>query len=223
MNMPEIIERYRPELEEQVKSQDRAEPYPSLTESQWHAMRSYLHLRGLSHAVAVRNGWYPTSELDGKARVVIPCSNEAGVPFWQARAMFPSHLRYRSARGGRNRSVCVVWPRGSMENKKLVVVEGPMDALAAATHGQVGLATLGANFCDYAVDWVVKARNWRRDVLVIPDADVPDFGVRAMAALLEAKVKARIVLPLGSKDLASMGRSDRRALMGLNNKPKTVS
>jgi hypothetical protein len=198
------------------------ESYPKETKRLIPAMKAYLRGRDLSYTTAVENGWYPTEkvrERDPVVRIVIPATNEHGRPYWQARAMLPHNLRYRSAKGGRFGSIIVVWPyheplqmKGTWE-PSMVLCEGPMDALAAAGLGYFSIATMGALFSSYAVKYIQKYVNKKTPVIVIPDLDLPDFGAENVAAL--AKVGRRVVmhLPVGGKDLAKMKPKAREALL----------
>ena len=96
-------------------------------------MMEYLRDRDLSYTCARHNGWYATKLLDGIPRVVIPATNLEGRRYWQARAMGPTAPlnRWKSARGSKNGSIVVCWPAHTNPKVKLVIVEGPMDALAA--------------------------------------------------------------------------------------------
>ena len=133
------------------------EPMP-LKAVYWYSLQdSYLLSRNLDYNVARYNQWYPT-DLKGP-RVVIPCTQG----FWQARAMEEDEPRYLSSRGSRNGAFCVVWPLITEVIDRVLppptlIVEGPMDALAAAALGAVGIASLGAGFGGYVVDWVCKNR-----------------------------------------------------------------
>lgn len=188
------------------------EPYPREDCGLRLLMMTYLTMRKLCVDTARANMWYPV-ELDGP-RIVIPCVNGYGRPYWQARSMSKSKVRYRSARGGRFESIVVVWPEGRNHIlRTIVLTEGPMDALAAAGLGYLAVSTMGAFFCKYALRWINQ--NVSKDVLVIvvPDLDMPEFGVEVVRWLAAEGRSASMRLPVGAKDLAEMSVSARRALL----------
>ncbi len=200
------------------------EPYPEETRKLRPAMKAYLHGRDLSYTTAVNNMWYPTDEVierDPVPRIVIPCVNEYGRPFWQARAMVTHDLRYRSARGGRFGSIVVVWPeirsgllRSASIDKPIVLVEGPTDALAAAGAGYLAIATMGAFFSKYALSYLKRKTTWNCPVIVVPDIDLPGFGVENVITLSKAGRRVEMREPQGAKDLAKMSKAARARLLG---------
>ncbi len=195
------------------------EPYPEETRRLRPAMKAYLHHRNLDYEVASGNMWYPTDELNDVPRIVIPCVNAYGRPYWQARAMTKDNLRYRSAYGGRFKSIVVVWPhptlsRGNTVKTAIVVVEGPMCALAAASEGFLSVATMGGMFSGYALKYIDKKMARDIPVIVIPDVDMPEFGVDAIKRFARAGRKAEMRMP-EEKDLADMKPAARRRLLRL--------
>ncbi len=203
------------------------EPYPEETRKLRSAMKAYLHGRDLSYTTAVNNMWYPTDEVierDPVPRMVIPCVNEHGRPFWQARAMVTHDMRYRSAKGGRFGSIVVVWPAFSYRGEDgrfynavkspIVLVEGPTDALAAAGAGYLAIATMGALFSNYALRYLDKKTSKDCPVIVIPDIDMPEFGVENVINLSKAGRRVEMREPQGAKDLAKMSKSARAQLLG---------
>lgn len=207
-----------------------AELYPSETHRFIPAMKAYLRVRDLSYEVALKNGWYPTEnvkERDPVPRIVIPCTNKYDRPYWQARAMLPHKLRYRSAKGGRFGSIVMVWPfhivvdplhpekRKPAKHKDMptVLVEGPMDALAAAGLGYFSIATMGALFSSYAIKYIEDHVSIKVPVIVVPDLDCPQFGVETVQKLSAEGHKVLMRLPVGAKDLAGMQRAGRKRLL----------
>ena len=194
------------------------EPYPKETKKLIPAMKTYLRERNLCYTTAVNNGWYPTNhvkERDSVARIVIPATNVYSRPYWQARALLPHDLRYRSAKGGRFGSIIVVWPyyEPLIWEPAMVLCEGPMDALAAAGLGYFSIATMGALFSSYAVKYILKYVSIKTLVIVIPDLDLPDFGAENVTALAKAGWLVAMRLPVGGKDLAKMKPKAREALL----------
>lgn len=112
-----------------------------------HNMNCYLEKRNLDWKLARENGWYESDDCGDKyvmyRRVVIPAvTHKAGHVYWQARDLFGhSHIRYQSPKGPRHEALVQVTPESSRLG--VVVVEGPMDALAAAGAGYVSFALMG--------------------------------------------------------------------------------
>lgn len=119
--------------------------YPPITPRFWPLMQHYLEERGLNPNIAIQNGWYPTDGAgDLYPRVVIPAfSYQEGNRYWQARDMcHRAPLRYQSPRGVKRGDAFVrVVPPHDVEG--VVIAEGPMDALAAADCGFVGIGLMG--------------------------------------------------------------------------------
>jgi len=193
------------------------EPYPQETRRLDGEMATYLYARHLSYTCARSNGWFPTDQLDEYPRIVVPATNLAGQRFWQARVMSssPEAKRWKSASGARNNSIVVCWPFHLHPQMKVIVVEGPMDALAAATAHHVGLAAMGKQSVGDVLTYVVhQADNIFHGlgVVVVPDLDSVEFGARAVGELAFAGIKAEIRLP-PYEDLAALTKVERRALL----------
>lgn len=168
---------------------------------------AYLDRRGLDPFTARFNGWYPSrSAGDSVPRIVMPAS-PPGLGFWQARAMESSELkRYQSPHGPRENAVIIVYSLRAMV-KRLVVCEGPMDALAAAAVGCTGIALMGNTPPSACFDYIAK--KWPfAETLVVPDSDARDAGAQWLAELTQREMDARLVL-LPSNDLASLNVSAR--------------
>lgn len=184
-------------------------------------MREYLRERGLSYSVAAGvNEWYPTKFLDSIPRIVVPAQNLEGHRFWQARAMVDCNDRdrWRSAKGTKGGSIVVVWPEKITSRMRLVVVEGPMDALAAATECHLGFAAMGKINLKDVVSYLkagfkfVQVFNSTEPVIIVPDLDFTDFGAEACKELALAGIKAEIRLP-DVEDLAALSGRQRRKLL----------
>jgi len=198
------------------------EPYPKETKLLRVVMREYLRDRNLSYDVAaIANDWYPTKLLDGIPRIVVPAQNLDGHRYWQARAMVPcsNQDRWRSATGSKGGSIVIVWPPAITSTMRLVVVEGPMDALAAATTGHLGFAAMGKINLKDVVHYIKTGFNFvqvfqsEEPVIIVPDLDYTNFGGLACKELALAGIKAEIRLP-DFEDLAAMSRDQREALLG---------
>lgn len=106
----------------------------------------YIRKRGINPGTAEFNQWYGSMEAgDQYPRVVIPASGQDGGQFWQARSLVKSDKipRYQSPHGKRGSALVFCYPVESNPTPKVIVCEGPFDALAAADHGYVGIALMG--------------------------------------------------------------------------------
>lgn len=180
---------------------------PRLDARLWADLDRYLYRRGLDAVIARFNGWYPSRTAgDSAARIVIPAS-PPGLGFWQARAMDPAEpKRYQSPHAPRENAVVVVYSLRSMV-KRLVICEGPMDALAAAAVGFTGVALMGNTPPSVCFDYIAK--KWPgAETLVVPDRDAQASGAQWLAELTSRDLDARLVL-LPAKDLASLNVSAR--------------
>jgi hypothetical protein len=188
---------------------------PALYKNGKIGMFSYLSERKLSFELAEANKWYPTKDDYGDVRIVIPCSNSLGVPYWQARAVFDNtELRYSSPFATREDSICIVWP-ADLSKRTAVVVEGPMDALAAAGAGAIGFALMGntPNPEVFAfLETHLKAVRPKK-LLVIPDLDTPQMAGVVLSRLAGSGLRAWAKMP-SAKDLAAMLPEEREKLIG---------
>lgn len=108
----------------------------------------YLRARRLDPRLAVFNGWYASrSAGDTYVRCVIPCvSKHSDNRYWQARCVedVAEAIRYQSpSHVRRGDAVVYVVPFTFPGVKGTCFVEGPMDALAAAGLGYIGVAWMG--------------------------------------------------------------------------------
>lgn len=195
------------------------EPYPVESKSLDIVMREYLRERNLSYTCARHNGWYPTKHIDSVPRVVVPATNLEGSRYWQARAMVHTldRLRWRSAVGHKAGSIVVVWPYVQGSGVKLIIVEGPFDALAAGTTHHIGLAAMGKINVGDVINYVKKGLRVSSifaglPVIVVPDMDAPEFGTQAITELGLAGIKAEIRMP-DFEDLAALKPKQRERLL----------
>ena len=193
------------------------EPEPSL----WKDFDRYLSLRNLSPGIARANLWYPSrSAGDDAPRIVIPATSSVSAnKFWQARVMGGalgfSPVRYQSPHGCRSGdAIIVVWPGnpGSIGYRASTVVEGPMDALAAAEAGIIGVALMGASPPPERIDLTVKLVRGTICYVVI-DSDQPAALVAVMSQLSNLGVQCRLRDPSPAKDLADLSLSRRKQLL----------
>lgn len=180
---------------------------------------SYLEKRQLDPYLAEWNGWYPANmEV---LRIVIPCVNSTNTVYYQARRMDDSdQLRYDSPMAPRGDSIVVVHPK-KLDKSRAVIVEGAMDALAAAMHGFLGIAVMGNNPANEAIDLIVaKFAITHAPFIVVPDMDDPTFGAKMVASFSSRGVKSKAILLTGGKDICGLSNTDRRMFFGRINKGK---
>jgi len=119
-------------------------------------------------------------------------------------------LRYDSPFEPRGDSIIVVHPMG-FKKQRAVIVEGPMDALAAAEYGYLGIAVMGNNPAQEAIDLIVKkfaithAPFW-----IVPDMDDPTFGAKMLASFASRRVAAKVALLTGGKDICELSGMARK-------------
>ena len=174
----------------------------------------YLEHRGLSPMLALENGWYVSESAgDQHTRIVIPCTHSNGRVYWQARFIGtkPEVKRYQSPPYSAEGAFVLVWP----EDKPVgvVLVEGPLDALAAAECGYAGVAMMGnrpgANLLQNVVNQFPG-----KQIVVVPDTDAVRAGAVTVARLALLGVSTRLMFPVGAKDLSRMPLLARRQLLG---------
>jgi hypothetical protein len=181
--------------------------------------KDYLIARGLSWNLAEGNGWYPSRNAgDDFLRIVIPAlTTKAGHVYWQARAVSNNvHIRYQSPKGPRHGALVSVLrdplKLDSLPCREVVIVEGPMDALAVAECDVDALALMGIYPGDEAVEHLIKLVDKRPALIVLdnePHAQSQAFKLAPKLASVGSKVhvcKLRYV-----KDLAAMPFATRRA------------
>lgn len=182
----------------------------------WELFGDYLRERGLDPELAKLNHWYPSRAAgDIELRIVVPgTSRLPGNLFWQARAI-GSHVltRYQSPHAARGDAIIVVWPRGHVIGAT-AVVEGPMDALAAAGEGVTGIALMGVTPPDFALDLTAT---FVRGTIALVVADSDSLGAMAKVGfkLLSRGCGTKLVNPAPHKDLASAPRHERRRILEL--------
>ncbi len=187
--------------------------------------REYLETRGLSWALAVQNGWYPSQHAgDWLTRIVIPAlSSTPGHAYWQARAISPAaFIRYQSPKGPRLDAVIVVNPLPQPCAAALkwepvtVLVEGPMDALAVAECGLVGIALMGATPGPTVLRSLYNRFKYGTAVFVMPDRDAVPEGQQTrlhLASLGKATRLINLADWTDKKDFASLPYATRRVIL----------
>mgnify|MGYP001560793124 CR=1 FL=1 len=209
---------YEHEREPQVRplpTKSYCRSLPPRDEGLVRQMEAYLEGRGLNYRLAVANMWYPSSQAgDNSPRIVMPAtSNIRGNTFWQARAMDGSEKRYQSPPAARGDAVILVWPERPMVDRA-VVSEGPMDALAAAGEGWLGIALMGNTPPD---ETLLLTKQFLRGIMatiIVPDMDDPTALTEVMSRLVQLGVpNCRLVLPYPKKDLSDCPRELRSNLL----------
>lgn len=191
--------------------------YPEKRPGLVDAMKRYLKGRNLNHNVAFDEGWYPA--VSRGPRIIIPATRTAG-RFWQGRLMDNlvnaeqaeefGWKRWDSPLGSRGDAVVLLGQdrgRGT-----LVIVEGPLDALAAAGSGCVGLATMGVQPSLDALYHVVTIGHRYKRCIIVPDRDELGGWVKIQNRLGLLGLKTEIRQPW-AKDLADMEPEDRERIL----------
>lgn len=175
--------------------------------------RQYLIGRGLDADLAWDNGWYTSAQAgDEEPRIVVPCTGKITKGFWQARAIVPGVAkRWLSPHGPRGDAVALVYPSPTRRDR-IVVVEGPMCALAAAGLGFLGVSLLGATPSREVMGFVSWLCRGTRTIL-LADSDSPATMAALVPVLAEAGVPVELRIPSRGKDLADLSPLERSALL----------
>ena len=198
------------EREKKVRYVGPRPGFPEPCADYWNRMETYLNQRALSFSIAKGNGWYP-AYYKSSPRIVIPCSNSAGVPYFQARDMGgKAMLRYASPPASRDDSLVLVWPVGKA--KGTVIVEGPMDALAATDFGFLGIAVMGNQPTTEVLEHIAGFARSFQPMIVLPDAGALYFGANILCPLAQMGISGMIRTPY-KKDLAEMEPKERKSFL----------
>ena len=206
---------YPHEREEDTPKKPYCRSLPPRDDGLTQRMQTYLEGRRLDYRLAVANMWYPSSQAgDNAPRVVIPAtSGIRGNTFWQARALDDNPKRYQSPHASRGDAVVIVWPERHVVDIA-VVSEGPMDALAAAGVGALGVALMGATPPEETLLLTKQYLRGILSIIVIPDMDEPAALTGVMSRLTRLGVSnCRLILPYPAKDFASAEPSLRTQLL----------
>jgi hypothetical protein len=169
-------------------------------------MKQYLQDRHLNYELALANGWFPSNEAsDAFPRVVIPATtHKAGHVYWQARdTTGKAYLRYQTPKGPRHEALIKVYPE--VPPRGIVIVEGPLDALAVAGAGCIGYALMGMQPSIgtlHHLALLVEDNN-DLDVMVVLDRDSAQHAIKIATFLSSQGYFTQIQsLPGPEKDLA---------------------
>ena len=181
----------------------------------WPCMWKYLEDRALDGRIAESNGWYPTMDYQMCARVVIPASSLVNSwAYYQARLIVEAHpnvKRYVSPAAPRGDALAVVFPSSCVLGS--IIVEGPMDALAAAGMGYVGVALMGNKPGESVLCHIEEIVKVYGDCYVIPDRDAFKEGAEITAKLWARGVRCTLKSIQGAKDLAELSPERRKILI----------
>lgn len=175
----------------------------------------YLNIRRLSTLAAIKNGWYVSQNAgDDYERIVIPAiTHKAGHVYWQARDITGNAwLRYQSPKGPRYEAFIAVKP--VYPSLGVVVVEGPMDALAAAGELYTGIALMGMV---PSKDTIIRVGLYisglkKMNTLVVMDKGEVANSTRIATMLASYGIPARVA-ELPTKDLAACLPQQRRKFL----------
>lgn len=176
-------------------------------------MKDYLVGRGLEFELAEQNGWYPSREaMDSFLRIVIPARTpQPGHVYWQARAVSANvHIRYQTPKGPRHGALILVraFPGnevGDEPTEKIVIVEGPMDALAVAACGYDSIALMGMTPGKEATEHLIKLVDGRSSLVVLDNEPAAQSAAGHIAlTLATAGTRSHIAKLHKVKDLAGL-------------------
>lgn len=214
---------YAHEFEEYRRPAKPSKPVvlPTEDDSLWGMMENYLEGRKLSLDVAESNGWYPARDREGTPRIVMPASSLDNTwPYYQARAMDNHPKRYDSPPAPRGDALIVVQPRyRSLTRYAVAIVEGPMDALAAAEWGAVGIALMGCTPSLHALRYLTHLlRAIKGKAVLIPDKDAIAEGAAVVGHIWKEGLQCTLK-PAGAKDLAAMTQKQREQFLTIKPLP----
>ena len=188
----------------------------------WPHVVWYLKNRGLSPELAHANSWYP-GYYHGM-RIIIPARRTDRGEFWQGRLLDQIYQgtyhieesgwkRWDSPHGPRGDAIVLLEPP-DRRGRGVVVVEGPMDALAAAEFGFLGVATLGVQPNSAVLDHIASVAKKYPWFCIIPDRDELGRWAHTQAELGKRGIYGSILLPPSPyKDLAETPRESRKEML----------
>lgn len=182
-----------------------------------HNMNMYLERRKLDWELARSNGWYESCLAgDCYRRVVIPAvTHKVGHAYWQARDIFGgAFIRYQSPKGPRHEALVRVMPLQKAHG--CVVVEGPMDALAAAGVGYIGYALMGMQPSKATMMHLCLLIEDHKELntLILLDRDSSEHAMKISLFLSTQKYVCKMAhLPSPEKDLAECLPAKRKKFL----------
>lgn len=207
---------------EQTEHRPNAHPMcttlPSWCPGAAECFEEYLQARNLDAGLAQDNGWYVSKDAgDHFPRIVIPAvTHKAGHVYWQARDITgKAFLRYQSPKGPRHEALVKVIPdadpRDYLGN---VIVEGPMDALAAAMEGYVGYALMGMKPSNATLMHLALLIEDSNDLVTVVCLDRGEIANAIKVSMfLSSQGYQAAVAELPEKDLAQCLPSVRRKFL----------
>lgn len=189
-------------------------PPPAHDATAWGSVERYLTARGCNPDLAKLHGWYPSTRAgDGALRIVIPAPHTDGTAYWQARCLVDDEVtpRYLSPSSPRGDGLVVVYPSPYLPSAVYVVVEGPMDALAIAQHGAVGISLMGNRPPKVVWDRIGKLVRGHR-VALYPDSDAVGETAGWLTNLSRRGILSEYMLPAG-KDFASLSWDAQKGVL----------
>lgn len=197
--------------------------WPTLWPNKWEQFEKYLSGRNLNSLLAKVNNWYPSRNAgDAKLRIVIPAiTHVPGHVYWQARLIGKYGIRYQSPKGPRCDALIYVKPWFDKRNAN-VIVEGPMDSLAAAEYGFHAFSLMGVQPPDSTIRFLSSMLEGNETYLIL-DRDALQHGPRIAARIASQGIKIEIVTLWDAKDLAAMDKSDRTLFFRWLTKCKNLS
>lgn len=188
--------------------------FPDVKESLQDGMDEYLRRRNLDGALARHFGWYP-AWYNGP-RIIIPCVRTDPYNFWQGRLIegvfnfaTDDFKRWDSPHGPRGDAVAYLGGLG----KNLVVVEGPMDALAATLCRADAVAILGLTPPASVFLHLAKIAAGYDKITLVSDLDGIGMWTKIQHGLTKYGVLCRLVSPSPFKDLAEAPQSERERIV----------
>jgi hypothetical protein len=178
--------------------------------------REYLKRRRLDFETAYLAGWYMSSmDCD---RVVIPCvTTKPDHVYYQARAIDKKmKLRYRSPFGARHGALCTVDTLNIAPSSCVAIVEGPMDALALASHGVDSIAIMGIRPDQETRDHLLKrldSKKYRVCAVIFDNEDEAKACALRLSLAISTHGIVSSVLSTKSKDCADATDAERNAIV----------
>lgn len=192
---------------------------PAPLREQWalDMMKEYLEGRGLSYERALSNGCYPVERRG--YRLYVPARTRLqGHMYWQARSMDGSQLRWDSPYTPRRDALTIMYGRFKDRTpvEAIVIVEGPMDALAVASLDlHIGIALMGINPTGEALEHLVNKIQMftPKHIYCVADSDQIAGMCKVQSYMAMRGFVSKLIIPLAHKDIACYSVEERRELL----------